>query len=176
MTVFAPVDGDTGERDRLCRFHRHRDLAQIIRRNHNKLAPAWSFEAVTTPGQGSTHLTIDHFLARDRKTEHWPRSPHVHFDEWQDRYYSETNGQNAPRSCGAITGTGTCSMLIPADPGWGSHLPLKRLLKSQSSVLRPRRRMPCRCWQRSPAPPARRQRHAVSACGRPRNSVRASWR
>jgi hypothetical protein len=57
------------------------------------------------PGQGSTHLTIDHFLARGRKTEHWPRSRHVHFDEWQDRYYSETNGQNAPRSCGAITGT-----------------------------------------------------------------------
>ena len=81
--VFAPVDGDTGERDRLCRFHRHRDLAQIIRRNHNRLSPAWSFEAVTTPGQGSTHLTIDHFLARGRKTEHWPRSPHVHFDEWQ---------------------------------------------------------------------------------------------
>ena len=38
-----------GERDRLCRFHRHRDLAQIIRRNHNRLCPAWSFEAVTTP-------------------------------------------------------------------------------------------------------------------------------
>jgi hypothetical protein len=92
--VFAPVDGDIGERDRLCRFHRHRDLAQIIRRNHNRLSPAWSFEAVTTP---VTHLTIDHFLARDRKTEHWPRSPHVHFDEWQDRYYSETNGQNAAR-------------------------------------------------------------------------------
>jgi hypothetical protein len=43
---------------------------------------------VTTP---VTHLTIDHFLARDRKTEHWPRSPHVHFDEWQDRYYSDNN-------------------------------------------------------------------------------------
>src|SRR4029078_9083754 len=69
------------------------------------------------PGQGSTHLTIDHFLARDRKTEHWPRSPRVHFDEWQDRYYSETNGQNAPRSCGAITGTGTCSNSIPTIRG-----------------------------------------------------------
>jgi len=34
---------------------RHRDLAQIIRRNHNRLSPAWSFEAVTTP---VTHLTI----------------------------------------------------------------------------------------------------------------------
>ena len=37
-----------------------------------QLSPAWSFEAVTTPGQGSTHLTIDHFLARGRKIEHWP--------------------------------------------------------------------------------------------------------
>ncbi len=27
---FARVDGDTGERDRLCRFHRRRDL--VIRR------------------------------------------------------------------------------------------------------------------------------------------------
>ena len=125
--VFAPVDGDTGERDRLCRFHRHRDLAQIIRRNHNKLSPAWSFEAVTTPGQGSTHLTIDHFLARGRKTEHWPRSPHVHFDEWQDRYYSDTNGQNAPRSCGAITGTGVPDRSNPDIPGRGLPPPLATL-------------------------------------------------
>ena len=31
-----------------------------------ELSPAWSFEAVTTPGQGSTHLTIDHFGARSQ--------------------------------------------------------------------------------------------------------------
>ena len=49
------------------------------------------------PSQGSTHLTIDHILAQ---TEHWPRSPHVHFDEWQDRYYSDNIAQNAPRKWG----------------------------------------------------------------------------
>ena len=38
LTEFARLDGYIGERDRLCRFHRHRDLAQIIKRNHNRLA------------------------------------------------------------------------------------------------------------------------------------------
>jgi len=41
VAVFARLDGDTGERDRLCRFRRPRDLAQIIRRSHSGSAPAW---------------------------------------------------------------------------------------------------------------------------------------
>ena len=32
VTEFARLDGCTGERDRLCRFHRHRDLALIRRK------------------------------------------------------------------------------------------------------------------------------------------------
>ena len=35
-TEFARLDGDTGERDRLCRFHRHRDLAREFRKMERK--------------------------------------------------------------------------------------------------------------------------------------------
>ena len=38
VTEFARLDGDTGERDRLCRFHRHRDLAQIMGRKIERQA------------------------------------------------------------------------------------------------------------------------------------------
>ena len=37
VTEFARLDGCTGERDRLCRFHRHRDLV-IIRRKIERQA------------------------------------------------------------------------------------------------------------------------------------------
>ena len=36
VTGFARLDGCTGERDRLCRFHRHRDL--VIRRKIERQA------------------------------------------------------------------------------------------------------------------------------------------
>ena len=36
VTEFARLDGCTGERDRLCRFHRHRDL--VIRRKIERQA------------------------------------------------------------------------------------------------------------------------------------------
>ena len=35
---FARVGGDPGERDRLCRFHLHRDLEQITRREFERQA------------------------------------------------------------------------------------------------------------------------------------------
>ena len=35
-TGFARLDGDTGERDRLCRFHRHRDLWFIRQKNERQ--------------------------------------------------------------------------------------------------------------------------------------------
>ena len=57
VTEFARLDGDTGERDRLCGFHRHRDMAQIIRRSHNSPAPTWSWNSsasLTYPRRVST--------------------------------------------------------------------------------------------------------------------------
>ena len=36
FTEFARLDGYTGERDRLCRFHRHRDLAREFRKMERK--------------------------------------------------------------------------------------------------------------------------------------------
>ena len=34
--AIARLDGDTGERDRLCRFHRHRDLLVIRQKNERQ--------------------------------------------------------------------------------------------------------------------------------------------
>ena len=58
---FARVDGDTGERDRLCRFHRHRDLEQIIRRKFERQALVTRANGATaraTPAEYSAGLRL----------------------------------------------------------------------------------------------------------------------
>ena len=49
LTEFARLDGHIGECDRLCRFHRHRDLEQIIRREFER-------QALVTRPNGATAL------------------------------------------------------------------------------------------------------------------------
>jgi hypothetical protein len=65
VTEFARLDGDIGERDRLRGFHWHRDLAQIIRRSHNRPAPAWSWNNSASPDVATAIATGLLSIVRD---------------------------------------------------------------------------------------------------------------